>query len=73
MSFLESLSIYVTDHHYHVLMHLRPVEDGWDRQHGDDNEYISTAAHVTGHDQHLGEGRVKGKLHHQASCWCQST
>ena len=54
-------------------IYLRPVEDGGHRQHGDDDEDVCTAAHVTGHDEHLGEGRVKGKLHHQTACWCQST
>lgn len=53
-------------------VHLRSVEDGRDRQHGDDDENISTAAHVAGHDQHLGEGGVEGKLHHQTSRWGQS-
>lgn len=28
-------------------MYLRPVEDGRYRQHGDDDEDVSTAAHVT--------------------------
>lgn len=54
-------------------MYLRSVEDGWNRQHGDNDQDVSTAAHVTGHNQHLGEGGVQGELHHQTSCWCQST
>lgn len=53
--------------------YLRSVEYGWHRQHGNNDENVSTAAHVTGHYQHLGEGRVEGKLHHQTACWCQST
>lgn len=45
-------------------MYLRSVEDGRHRQHGDNDKDVSTAAHVAGHNQHLGERGVEGKLHH---------
>lgn len=49
------------------------VEDSRHRQHGDNDEDVSTAAHVTGYNQHLGERRVKRELHHQTSRRSQTT
>lgn len=45
--------------------YLGSVEDGRDRQHGDDEQDLGAAAHVTRHDEHLGESWVQGELHHQ--------
>lgn len=53
--------------------YLRSVKDGWHRQHGDNDEDVCAAAHVAGHNQHLGQSGVEGKLHHHSPCWCQST
>lgn len=54
------------------ILYLRSVENGRHWQHGDDDENVSTAAHVTWHDQHFRQSRIQRKLHHEPPSGCQS-
>lgn len=55
------------------ISHLGPVEDGWDREHGDDEQDLRAAAHVAGHNEHLGQGWVQRELHHEPPSRGQTT
>lgn len=48
-----------------MVMYLWSVEDGWHWQHGDDDKNVSTAGHVTWHNQHFRQSRIQRKLHHE--------
>jgi len=56
-----------------LLPALRSEKDGGNTEHGNDDEDIQGAPHLLRDNQHLGEGRIQGELHHLPTKICQLT